>query len=284
MSPADFVNWLADPKRPPLVMGVLNVTPDSFSDGGRWSDPTAAVAHAREMAAAGADLIDIGGESTRPGSQRVPAEEQIRRVLPVVETLMREMGKRCVLSIDTTLAPVAQAALDAGAAMINDISGGTDDRTMLDLAAARQVPIVLMHMQGQPATMQDNPSYTDVVGEVGAFLIERAQAAVRAGVPRDHILLDPGIGFGKDVNHNLELLRGVSRLAELGHPLVLGTSRKGFIGRIAGEAEPSSRLMGTAASVAWCVANGATIVRVHDVEPMVKVVRVVRAIQVGWNG
>jgi dihydropteroate synthase len=283
MSPDDFVSWLADPRRPPLVMGVLNVTPDSFSDAGRWADPLAAVTHARQMADAGADLMDIGGESTRPGSQRVPADEQIRRILPVVETLMREIGQRCVLSIDTTLAPVAKAALDAGATVINDISGGSDDRTMFDLAASRRSPIVLMHMQGQPATMQLNPAYTDVVQEVRSFLLERAQAAIRTGVPRTHVLLDPGIGFGKNVNHNLELLRHLSRLAELGHPLVLGTSRKGFIGRIAGEPEPSQRLFGTAATVAWCVANGAAIVRVHDVEPMSKVVRVIRAIQVGWN-
>jgi dihydropteroate synthase len=283
MSPDDFVSWLADPRRPPLVMGVLNVTPDSFSDAGRWADPLAAVTHARQMADAGADLMDIGGESTRPGSQRVPADEQIRRILPVVETLMREIGQRCVLSIDTTLAPVAKAALDAGATVINDISGGSDDRTMFDLAASRRSPIVLMHMQGQPATMQLNPAYTDVVQEVRSFLLERAQAAIRTGVPRTHVLLDPGIGFGKNVNHNLELLRHLPRLAELGHPLVLGTSRKGFIGRIAGEPEPSQRLFGTAATVAWCVANGAAIVRVHDVEPMSKVVRVIRAIQVGWN-
>ena len=278
MSPAEFVTWLADPLRPPLVMGVLNVTPDSFSDGDRWMEPTAAVAHAPSMVEAGADLIDIGGESTRPGSQRVEAAEQIRRVSPVVETLTREIGQRCVLSIDTTRAAVARAALDAGAHMINDISAAADDPAMLPLAADRRVPIVLMHMQGQPATMQANPTYKDVVQEVKAFLLRRVELAIEAGVARQRILLDPGIGFGKTAAHNFELLRNLKALADLGYPLVLGTSRKGFIGRISGEAEPAARLFGTAATVAWCVANGAGIVRVHDVEPMAKVVKMVRAI------
>ena len=281
MSPADFVTWLADPQRPPLVMGVLNVTPDSFSDGAKWAEPGAAVAHAHSMVEAGANLIDIGGESTRPGSQRVEADEQIRRVVPVVETLMRQIGERCVLSIDTTRAPVAKAALDAGADMINDISAATDDPAILALAAEREVPIVLMHMQGQPATMQVNPNYKDVVQEVQAFLLQRAELAIKTGVTRQRILLDPGIGFGKTATHNLELLRNLKELAGIGYPLVLGTSRKGFIGRISGEAEPSSRHFGTAATVAWCVANGAGIVRVHDVEPMIKVVRVIRAIMTG---
>jgi dihydropteroate synthase len=275
------MSWLADPERAPLVMGVLNVTPDSFSDGAKWAAPAAAVAHARAMVEAGADLIDVGGESTRPGAQRVEAAEQIRRVLPVVETLTRETGDRCVLSIDTTRAEVAKAALDAGATLINDISGATDDRGMLGLAASRKAPIVLMHMQGQPATMQVDPTYRDVVGEVKAFLAGRAVEAVRAGLPRERVLLDPGIGFGKTAGHNLELLRKLNALTGLGYPLVLGTSRKGFIGRISGEEEPSGRVFGTAASVAWCVANGAAIVRVHDVGPMGKVVRVVRAIMTG---
>ena len=281
MSPDAFLRWLAEPERAPLVMGVLNVTPDSFSDGAKWADPKAAVAHAREMVEAGADLIDIGGESTRPGAQRVEAGEQIRRVLPVVETLTREIGGRCVLSIDTTRAEVAKAALDAGATLINDISGAMDDAGILGLAATRAAPIVLMHMQGQPATMQVSPTYKDVVGEVKAFLAGRAEAAIRARLPRERILLDPGIGFGKTAGHNFELLRNLNGLRELGYPLVLGTSRKGFIGRISGESEPSGRVFGTAASVAWCVANGAAVVRVHDVGPMGKVVRVVRAIMAG---
>jgi dihydropteroate synthase len=279
MTPTDFDAWLRDPHRPPLVMGVLNVTPDSFSDGGRYADPAAAVAHGRSLFEAGADLLDVGGESTRPGSQRTGADEQLRRVLPVIESLRRDMGEDGLLSIDTTRAAVARAALDAGAAIINDISAGTDDPEMLPLAAARGCPIVLMHMQGTPATMQEGPSYRNVVEEVAGRLKERQTAARAAGVAEHRILLDPGIGFGKAVHHNLELLRRLGELAALGRPLVLGTSRKGFLGRITGETDPHDRLFATAASVAWCVANQAAIVRVHDVEPIVKVVRVIRAIQ-----
>jgi dihydropteroate synthase len=278
MTPADFEAWLKNPQRPPLVMGVVNVTPDSFSDGGRYADPTAAVAHAHAQLQAGADLLDVGGESTRPGSTRTPPDEQIRRVITVIESLRRDLGGRCLVSIDTTRAAVARAALDAGASLINDISAGTDDPEMLPLAAARNIPIILMHKQGDPATMQVNPVYRNVVEEVRQHLLERAAAAGAAGVAAYRILLDPGIGFGKTAEHNLALLRHLSELTSLGHPLVLGTSRKGFLGRITGETEPRERLFSTAASVAWCVANQAAIVRVHDVEPMVKIVKVIRAI------
>ena len=281
MTPADFEAWLLNPQRPPMVMGVLNITPDSFSDGGRYADPAAALDHARDLFAAGADLLDVGGESTRPGSARTPADEQNRRVLPVIEALRRELGDRCLLSIDTTRASVAKAALDAGVSIINDISAATDDPDMLPLAASRSCPIILMHMQGNPATMQDNPTYRNVVEEVATFLTARATAARVAGVADHRILLDPGIGFGKKVNHNLEILRRLPELVALGRPLVLGTSRKGFLGKISGEADPRDRLFATAASVAWCVANQAAIVRVHDVGPMTKVVRVIRAIQNG---
>ncbi|HSI33993.1 MAG: dihydropteroate synthase [Phycisphaerae bacterium] len=283
MLPFEFLHWLTQPDRRPLVMGVLNVTPDSFSDGGRFAEPAAAVAHARAMVQQGAAVIDVGGESTRPGSQRVPAGVQIERVVPVIRALSAEKLP-CTISIDTTLAPVAQAALDAGAALVNDISGGADDPAMLPLAARTAAPIVLMHMQGQPATMQVNPAYTDVVEDVAAALDRMATAARAAGVRADRILLDPGIGFGKTIDHNLALLRNVSRFTRLGYPLVLGTSRKGFLGRITGESEPSGRVMATAGSVAWCVANGAAVVRVHDVEPMARVVRIVRAIRDGtWD-
>jgi dihydropteroate synthase len=278
MTPADFEAWLKNPKRPTLVMGVVNVTPDSFSDGGRYADPAAAVAHANAQLQAGADLLDVGGESTRPGSERTPLDEQIRRVVPVIESLRRDLGEQCLASIDTTRAAVARAALDAGASVINDISAGTDDPEMLPLAAARNAPVILMHKQGDPATMQVNPVYRNVVQEVREHLQERAAAARAAGVANHRILLDPGIGFGKTAEHNLTLLRHLSELASLGHPLVLGTSRKGFLGRITGETEPRERLFSTAASVAWCVANQAAIVRVHDVEPMVKIVKVIRAI------
>lgn len=277
MTVQDFDAWLRDPLRPPLVMGVLNVTPDSFSDGGRFIDPAAAVAHAHEMTESGADLIDIGGESTRPGSDPVDDEEQIRRVVPVIRQLC-SAGPKFTLSVDTTRSIVAQAALDAGAHIVNDISAGRDDANMFSLVARRKVPMVLMHMLGRPKTMQQSPHYDDVVAEVSGFLNERIITAGIHGIEIERILVDPGLGFGKTLEHNLELLRRLAELTVLGRPLVVGPSRKSFIGKITGESEPSQRLFGTAAAVAWSVANGAAIVRVHDVEPMSQVVRMVRAI------
>lgn len=262
----------------PLVMGVLNITPDSFSDGGRFYDADAAVAHAEQLVSEGADLLDVGGESTRPGSQRVEATEQLRRILPALSRIAK---LPMVISVDTTLSEVARAAVEHGAHVINDISAGRDDPGMFPLAARLGTPIVLMHMLGQPATMQDAPSYTDVVAEVSQFLEERMRIAESHGVSRGNILLDPGIGFGKQVEHNLTLIRDLSQFASLGRPLVVGTSRKRFIGRITGETTPADRVIGTAASVAWTVANGAAIVRVHDVRPMIQVVRLIRAIQSG---
>jgi dihydropteroate synthase len=277
MNRTAFHAWLDDTHRPPLVMGILNVTPDSFSDGGKYADHETACAHAREMVAQGADLIDIGGESTRPGALPVPADEQIRRVVPVIAALRREMD--VLISIDTTRAAVAEAATDAGADILNDVTAARDDPEMLPLAARRGLPINLMHMQGEPGTMQQAPSYADVVAEVKQFLAQRLAAAVQAGLDRALVLLDPGIGFGKTVEHNLLLLRHMDILASLGPPLVIGTSRKRFIGAITGEDQPSGRLMGTAATVAWSVLKGAGIVRVHDVGPIVQVVRMIRAIQ-----
>ncbi|WP_428938157.1 dihydropteroate synthase [Fontivita pretiosa] len=277
MNRKEFDAWLLNPDRRPLVMGVLNVTPDSFSDGGQYTSVESAVAHAEQMAAEGADLIDIGGESTRPGSDPVDEPEQIRRVVPVLQALS---GKDLpvVYSIDTTRSAVAEAALDAGAYIINDISAGSDDPQMLPLAARRRSPVILMHMLGRPKTMQVNPTYQDVTAEVSGYLNERIIAAGICGIEPEKILIDPGIGFGKTVEHNLELLRRLQELTVLGRPVVVGTSRKSFIGRITGESEPSRRLFGTAATVAWCVANGAAIVRVHDVGPMVQVVKMIRAI------
>jgi dihydropteroate synthase len=228
------------------------------------------------MVEQGAALIDVGGESTRPGSAPVPADEQIRRIEPVIRAISR---LPVTVSVDTTRSAVAAAALDAGAALINDISGGLDDARMLPLAASRKCPLILMHMQGTPATMQTNPTYTDVVREVIEFLGTRVHAAKAAGLAEELILLDPGIGFGKAMTHNLELLRRQSEFSVLGRPVVIGTSRKGFIGRITGETEPANRLFGTAASVAWSIANGAAIVRVHDVKPMRQVVETIQAIQ-----
>jgi dihydropteroate synthase len=259
-------------------MGVLNVTPDSFSDGGEFNDVCSAVAHAREMVAAGADLIDVGGESTRPGSRPVAAIEQVARVVPVVRAVA-ELGLPVTIAVDTTRAAVARAALDAGAHVINDISAGRDDDGMLPLAASWKVPIILMHMQGTPATMQVDPRYADVTKEVIRFLLARIDAAFAAGIDLADILVDPGIGFGKTPQHNLTLLRDLSKIADAtGRPLVLGTSRKGFIGRITGEDEPSRRLFGTAATVAWGIANQAAVLRVHDVRHMAQVARMIDAI------
>ena len=258
-------------------MGVLNVTPDSFSDGGIYLEVDRAVAHAREMAAAGADLIDAGAESTRPGADPVAVEEQIRRVLPVLQILRDELPQTA-LSIDTTQSAVAEAALDAGAAIVNDISAGRDDPQMLSLIARRRVPVILMHMLGRPRTMQQAPDYEDVTAEVAGFLNERIVTAGIHGIDLTRILIDPGIGFGKTTEHNLTLLNRLRELTVLGRPIVIGTSRKRFIGQVTGETEASDRIWGTAASVAWSIANGASIVRVHDVEAMAKVVKMCRAI------
>jgi dihydropteroate synthase len=261
-------------------MGVLNVTPDSFSDGGRFATADAATQQALEMVEAGADLLDIGGESTRPGSMPVEPDEQIRRIVPVVRAVAQQQPA-VTLSIDTTRAAVAAAALDAGAHVINDVSALHDDPDLLPLVARHRVPLVLMHMKGTPRTMQENPVYRDVVAEVGEFLAERLRHVMAAGVDEASVLLDPGIGFGKTMAHNLELLRRLPELAALGRPLLVGTSRKKFIGTITGEPDPARRVFGTAATVAWAIANGAAVVRVHDVGPMAQVVAMVRAIQTG---
>lgn len=265
---------------PPLVMGVLNVTPDSFSDGGDFAgDPAAAAAAAEQMVADGADLIDVGGESTRPGSAPVPADEQIRRVVPVLRQIVARVGGGVVISVDTTRATVAAAAIDAGASVVNDVSAGRDDPVLLTTVAVRHVPLVLMHMLGTPATMQRDPAYADVTAEVTSFLLERLTAARAAGVAPHNLIVDPGIGFGKTLDHNLTLLRRLPYLAAAtGVPVLVGTSRKKFVGTITGEPVAKHRAFGTAATVAWAVANGAALVRVHDVRAMTQVVKMTRAI------
>ena len=253
------------PLNKPLLMGVLNVTPDSFSDGGLHRAPEAALAQARKMAAEGADIIDIGGESTRPGAARTPAEEQLRRVVPVFERLL-EMDGEQQLSIDTTSARVAAEALEYGAAMVNDISAGRDDPAMFKLIAAAKVPCVLMHMQGDPATMQERPRYDDVVEEIRAFLLERARAAQDAGVEAERIVIDPGIGFGKTRQDNLALIAGLGRFTDSGYPVLLGASRKRFMGAIC-EVEHYRELVGaTCATTAIGALAGVSIFRVHDVK------------------
>jgi len=273
--------WLSDPARPTLVMGILNITPDSFSDGGQFAAADAALKHAEAMVADGADWIDVGAESTRPGSARVSADEQLARLKP----LLGELRKRVpvILSIDTTLAAVAEAALDGGFDVVNDISAGRDDAGILSLVARRSVPMILMHMQGEPATMQKAPHYQNVTDEVAGFLRQRLSAAESAGVDAGKVLLDPGIGFGKTTEHSLRLLHDLPMLADLGRPLVVGTSRKRFIQSVTGESAESGRPFGTAATVAWAASHGAAIVRVHDVKPMSQVVKMVRAIAEAWS-
>jgi dihydropteroate synthase len=255
-------------------MGVVNVTPDSFSDGGLYLDPEAAVAHGRELVAAGAEILDVGGESTRPGAEPVGAEEELRRVVPVVRGL-RELD--CEISVDTSKAAVAAAALDAGAGIVNDVTALRGDPEMAGLCAERGATVVLMHMLGDPRTMQDDPHYGDVVAEVKAFLAERLAAAVCSGIAAEDVWLDPGIGFGKTPAHNMELLRRLGELRELGRPLVIGASRKSFIGKVDGSG-PGERLGGTVASSVLAAAEGAAVLRVHDVAEVGQAMAVAAAI------
>ena len=254
------------------VMGVVNVTPDSFSDGGRYLDADRAVAHGSALIDAGAAILDIGGASTRPGAEPVAVEEELRRVVPVVEALAAIAT--VPISIDTTKAAVAAAALGAGATVVNDVTAGRADPELLGVAAAADAGLVLMHMQGEPRTMQHAPHYDDVVGEVGGFLDARVAAARAAGVRADALVVDPGIGFGKTAAHNLELLAHLGAVvAAAGVPVLVGTSRKTFLGRLTGEAQPSARDDATLATTVWSFARGARIVRVHDVAASVRVAR-----------
>jgi dihydropteroate synthase len=258
------------------IMGVLNVTPDSFSDGGRFASPAAAVEHGLEMFAQGADVVDVGGESTRPGgATRVEAAEEARRVVPVVQRL-RESGAG-FLSVDTTRAEVAREALDAGADLVNDVSGLRFDPALAPLVAARGVPVVRMHLRGDFAGMPARPAYRDVAGEVAGELRQRMEEAGRSGVRAEQVVLDPGLGFAKEAAHTLEVLRRLPELAALDRPLLVGPSRKSFIGRVL-DLPVGERLMGTAAAVACCVLGGAHVVRVHDVREMAQVVRLCDAV------
>jgi dihydropteroate synthase len=257
------------------VMGILNVTPDSFSDGGRYVDADAACAHAMAMIEQGADLLDIGAESSKPGAVAIDEEEERRRLLPIVRELCRRTT--IPLSIDTTKAAIAEEALDAGAALINDISALRFDPRMASVVARSGAGVILMHMQGTPATMQRTASYTYVVEDVRAFLAARLEVAQQAGIPRDRILLDPGIGFGKNCKHNVTLLNHLDAFQTLGRPIVVGVSRKAFLGKILGRTI-DERLMGTAGAVAVAIMKGARVVRVHDVAPIRDVVKILEAI------
>lgn len=257
------------------VMGIVNVTPDSFSDGGRYLDADAAVAHGLELAGEGASILDVGGESTRPGAEPVGEPEELRRVVPVIERL-RSALPEIRLSIDTCKASVAAAALDAGADLVNDVTALRGDPDMASLVAERDVEVCLMHMRGEPRTMQDNPVYDDVVADVARFLEERVAFAVSEGVPEERLLLDPGIGFGKTVAHNLELLRRLDEIVALGRPVLVGTSRKSFLGRLTGR-EVDDRLAGTIATNVLAFERGARIFRVHEVAPLLDALTIAAA-------
>jgi len=267
------------------LMGIVNVTPDSFSDGGLFLDAEAAVEHGRELASEGADLLDVGGESTRPGAEAVSAQQELARVEPVVAALAGDQGPGVPVSIDTSKRAVAEAALDAGAELVNDVTALRADPELAGLCAERGCELVLMHMLGDPRTMQDDPCYDDVVDDVKAFLAERVEFATAEGVAEERIWVDPGIGFGKTVEHNLELIRRLGELRELGHPIVFGSSRKSFIGKLTG-APVDQRLGGTIASNVIACANGAAILRVHDVGPHREALTVAEAIlspSISWS-
>jgi dihydropteroate synthase len=257
----------------PQLMGVVNVTPDSFSDGGMYLDADAAIRHGEKLVQDGATILDVGGESTRPGAEAVGEAEELRRVEPVAAAL----AGVATVSIDTSKAAVAEAAIDAGASIVNDVTALRGDGEMAGLCAERGVGVVLMHMPGDPRTMQDDPRYEDVVDDVKSFLAERVEAAVAAGIGEQRIWVDPGIGFGKTLEHNLELLRRLGELCELGRPLVIGTSRKSFIGRIDGS-PVSDRLGGTVASSVLAAGEGADVLRVHDVAEMAQALKIAAAV------
>ena len=262
-------------RKRPLLMGIVNVTPDSFSDGGNYFDPDAAAAHAIRLQMAGADILDIGGESTRPGAEPVDAHEELRRILPVLERLRNRA--RVPISIDTTKAAVAEAALAAGAEIINDISALTADPAMIGLAAEAQCGVCAMHMRGNPQTMQQNPHYDDVVEEVASYLSDARDRLVAAGIDRARIALDPGIGFGKTLEHNLALLGAIGRFRSLGCPLVVGPSRKRFIGDVLGDLR-ADRTAGTLGVCAALAGQGVDVLRVHDVQPVAEMLSVYCAI------
>jgi dihydropteroate synthase len=259
----------------PRVMGILNVTPDSFSDGGRFASREAALSRARAMAAEGADLIDVGGESTRPGARSVSVQEELDRVIPVIEALAGDLP--VPVSVDTSKPEVMRAAVAAGAGLINDVAALRRPGA-LAAAAALGVPVCLMHMQGEPGTMQRDPAYDDVVGEVAAFLAARVAACEGAGIGRGRLLVDPGFGFGKTLAHNLALLRGLPRLAALGLPVLAGLSRKSMIGALLGGVPVEGRLHGSVAAAVLAVERGAAVVRVHDVGPTVQALRILAAV------
>jgi len=273
-------NYSFDFTQRTYVMGILNVTPDSFSDGGSYLRRDSAVERALAMERDGADIIDVGGESTRPGAEKVSVKEEIQRVVPVIEEITKRV--QIPVSIDTYKSAVAEAAVSAGASMINDISGLRFDPQMPSIAALHKIPVVIMHIKGTPENMQKNPVYTSLISEIMDYLREGIHIAMQAGIPGDRIILDPGIGFGKTVEHNLEIIQRLNEFEGFEKPVLLGHSRKSFIGRILDDLPVTDRLEGTAAAAAIGIFNGANIIRVHDVKEMVRVARVADAIRRGY--
>ncbi len=250
----------------PLLMGILNATPDSFSDGGLHNEFDSAISHVRSMIEQGADMVDVGGESTRPGSERVSVEEQLDRTIDIIAECRKQVPQQIEISIDTTRAPVAEKALNVGATIINDVSAGSEDPEIFSLAAERKIPICLMHMQGSPGNMQDNPTYDDVVEDIKRYLLERVEIAIKAGVEKERVILDPGIGFGKTRDHNLQLLNNLNVFVETGFNILLGTSRKRFMGTLCNVTEADELVSATCATTALGVQAGVRIFRVHDVK------------------
>jgi len=270
-------NFILDFSEKTCIMGILNVTPDSFSDGGRYFNETSAINKALEMIEDGADIIDIGGESTRPGSEPVPVEEELRRILPVIKAIAGKI--KIPVSIDTYKSEIAKRALDAGASMVNDISGLRFDPEMAKVVSDYKVPVVIMHIKGTPKIMQHKPVYDALIPEILEYLRESITIAGEAWISDNIIMIDPGLGFGKTFEHNLEILHNLHKFTLLGKPILIGPSRKAFIGKILGDVPPEERLEGTAAAVAISIMNGANIIRVHDVKEMAKVARVADAIK-----
>ncbi len=273
----EWGNFSLDFSKRTYIMGILNVTPDSFSDGGLYLKKDKAIKRALQMVEEGADIIDIGGESTRPGSDPVSIEEELKRTIPIIEILAKKIA--IPISIDTYKSEVAKRALDAGASLVNDISGLRFDKKMPLIISKYKVPVVIMHIKGRPKDMQQNPVYKSLIEEILFYLRVNIRKALKAGISADKIIIDPGIGFGKTFEHNLEIINKLKKFSSLRKPLLIGPSRKAFIGKILGNVTPENRLEGTAAAVAISIINGANIVRVHDVKEMVKVVKVADAIK-----
>jgi dihydropteroate synthase len=270
-----FNTWLKDDNRKTLIMGILNVTPDSFSDGGQYINSQKAIDYALKMENEGADIIDIGGESTRPGAKTVTIEEELNRVIPVIKGIRKKSN--IIISIDTYKSNIADKAITAGANIINDISGLRFDRDMIQLANKLQVPVIVMHMLGNPQNMQDNPLYTDLMKELILFFQGRIDLMTSNGISKNNIILDPGIGFGKTVDHNFTIIRELNQIVELGFPVLVGPSRKSFIGQTL-NLPPDKRIEGTAAAVTAAIMNGSCIIRIHDVKEMLRVVKITERI------